>query len=124
MAWLDARMDGTDIAPADVQATLVMLSARTVADQCGGLSRLYCCGGGVHNAALMAALRAVLPGCTVADTGTVGIDPDAIEATLFAWLAWQRVHAQAPTGIRTVTGATRGAVLGGVWLPPGQSDGK
>lgn len=119
MAWLDARLEGVDIAPADVQATLVALTAKTIADQAGGVERLYVCGGGVHNTALMNALADALTGCTIADTGTVGIDPDAIEATLFAWLAWQRIHAQAPNGIRAVTGAARRAVLGGVWLPPG-----
>lgn len=124
MEWLDERLEGMDIAPADVQATLVALSARTIADQADTLERLYACGGGVHNAALMAALRAALPDCTIADTGTVGIDPDAVEATLFAWLAWQRINARTPSGIRAVTGAARGAVLGGVWLPPGRLDGE
>lgn len=124
MSWLDARLEGMDIPPADVQATLVALTARTIADHAGGLGRLYACGGGVHNARLMDALRAALPGCTVSDTGTVGIDPDAVEATLFAWLAWLRVFAQAPPGIRAVTGAERAAVLGAVWLPPGRSDGE
>lgn len=124
MAWLDARLEGVDIAPANVQATLVALSARTIADAAKGLARLYACGGGVHNATLMTALREALPDCAIADTGALGLDPDAIEATLFAWLAWQRIHAQAPNGIRAVTGATRRAILGGVWLPPGKSDGE
>ena len=52
-----------------------------------GTRRVLACGGGVHNPHLMDALRALLPGMTVASTATHGVDPDHMEAMGFAWLA-------------------------------------
>ena len=58
--WLEARLPaGPD--PADVQATLLQLSARSIAmalrAHAHDVREVYACGGGVHNAALMDALR-------------------------------------------------------------------
>ena len=64
----------------------------------------------------MQALSERLPGTRVATTAVLGVDPAWVEAMAFAWLAWQRVTAQ-PGSCAAVTGATRAAVLGGLWLP-------
>ncbi len=54
--WLDARLPA-NLAPADVQATLLRLSARSTADAIRAYApatrEVFGCGGGVHNAALM-----------------------------------------------------------------------
>jgi 1,6-anhydro-N-acetylmuramate kinase len=69
-AWLDARLAGSVLAPPDVQATLVALTATTIADaiinECADAKEVLVCGGGARNAALMEELsrrqpRAVEP---------------------------------------------------------------
>ena len=114
LGWLRERLRG-DEAPADVQATLAELSARSVADALAttqpGTARVIACGGGVHNALLMRRLAALLPGAAVESSATHGIDPDAVEAAGFAWLAWQTLAGRA--GNRPeVTGAAGARVLG------------
>jgi anhydro-N-acetylmuramic acid kinase len=90
LQWLRKQLRGGE-AVADVQATLLALTARTVADalrrECPQATRVIACGGGVHNARLMAALRDVLAPITVETTAAHGIDPDYVEAIAFAWLA-------------------------------------
>jgi anhydro-N-acetylmuramic acid kinase len=119
LEWLDARLsDGIDAA--DVQATLLQLSARSIADalrqNAPDVRELYACGGGVHNDALMAALRAALPGATVATTVALGLDPDFVEAAGFAWLARARLEGM-PGNLPSVTGARGPRVLGAIYAP-------
>ncbi|HEY0862608.1 MAG TPA: anhydro-N-acetylmuramic acid kinase [Lacunisphaera sp.] len=120
--WLQGHLAAAGHpAPADVQATLLGLTARSIADairQLPGLERpaVYVCGGGAYNGALMQALQAELPGSTVATTDALGLPMDWIEAMAFAWLARQRLH-EKPGNSPFVTGASRPAVLGGLWLP-------
>lgn len=123
-AWLDRALASLDTAPAaqDIQATLAELSAATIADALaagsGMPSLLAVCGGGAHNADLLARLQQRLPGSKVDTTSRWGVDPDWVEATAFAWLARERLAGQ-PGNVPTVTGATTLAALGGVYLPPG-----
>ncbi|QSX79015.1 anhydro-N-acetylmuramic acid kinase [Agrilutibacter solisilvae] len=112
--WVAARLTGAE-SPADVQATLLELTARTVA---GALRahqpqtrRVLVCGGGVHNAALMQALAANLPGMLVESTAAHGLDPDFVEAMGFAWLARQCL-AGLPGNLPSVSGARGPRVLG------------
>jgi anhydro-N-acetylmuramic acid kinase len=119
MEWLDARLAGSKpAAPADVQATLAELTARTIMTSIRSAlpdcRRLVICGGGAHNADLMARLRRV-SGWTVETTAAFGIAPDWVEGAAFAWLARARLHSEAGN-VPTVTGARRPAVLGGVYL--------
>ena len=117
--WLKALLGGHE-SPADVQATLRALTSRTVSaavrHHLPGVQRIYLCGGGVRNDALMAELRLDFDGLTVDSTAAVGIDPQWVEACAFAWLAQQRL-AQRPGNIPAVTGATRPAVLGALYRP-------
>ncbi|MFZ5636214.1 MAG: anhydro-N-acetylmuramic acid kinase [Pseudomonadota bacterium] len=117
--WLDARRVG-DESPADVQATLLALTARSVADALRatlpGAARVIGCGGGVHNPALMRALADAMPGVAVESTAAHGIDPDMVEALGFAWLARQTVLGR-PGNLPSVTGAAGPRVLGAVHLP-------
>lgn len=117
LEWLDARLrDG--LAPVDVQATLLQLSVRSIAGvmHASGICELYACGGGVHNVALMDALRAALPSIRVDTTAALGLDPDFVEAAGFAWLARARLEGQ-PGNLPSVTGAREPRILGGVYAP-------
>lgn len=105
----------TPIAFADVQATLLMLTARTIADEIRRLPHqpgvIYCCGGGSHNQALLNALENLLPDTRISNTSHLGIDPDYVEAALFAWLAKKYMDDE-PVDLRSVTGAKKVSVLG------------
>jgi anhydro-N-acetylmuramic acid kinase len=117
LEWLDARLPvGLD--PADVQATLLQLTARSIADALRphAVRELYACGGGVHNIALMAALRTTLPRVKVDTTAALGLDPDFVEAVGFAWLARARLE-NLPGNLPSVTGACGPRILGGVYAP-------
>jgi anhydro-N-acetylmuramic acid kinase len=117
--WLDARRPDNAASEA-VQATLLQLSARSIAsalrDGAPEIREVYACGGGVHNGALMDALRAALPGVKVDTTAALGLDPDFVEAVGFAWLARARLE-NVPGNLPSVTGAHGARVLGGIYAP-------
>ena len=88
LAWLDQFM-AADIASEDVQRTLLELTA-TTASEAVSLNRctsLFTFGGGRHNSLLMERLQALLGDVSVEPTDRLGVDPDYMEATAFAWLA-------------------------------------
>ena len=121
--WLERQLRecGRQLAPADIQATLVELTARSIArclrDLDWGsmpLAELLVCGGGARNAGLMAALRRELPDCPVLTTAERGWPVDLVEASAFAWLAWQALNGR--TGnLCAVTGAAGPRILGGIY---------
>ncbi|GAB3737884.1 anhydro-N-acetylmuramic acid kinase [Luteimonas pelagia] len=114
--WLAARL-GAGVAPEDVQATLLELTAATVADALQaaqpGTHRLLACGGGVHNPLLMARLAARMPGITLESTDAHGVDPDHVEAMGFAWLARQTLLGR-PGNLPSVSGAAGPRILGAI----------
>ncbi|MDR7100363.1 anhydro-N-acetylmuramic acid kinase [Lysobacter niabensis] len=115
--WVQARLCG-DESPADVQATLLELTAVSVAEalraQQPGTRRVLVCGGGVHNARLLQRLAANLPEVSVESSAVYGVDPDFVEAMGFAWLARQAL-AQRSGNLPSVTGARGPRVLGVVY---------
>lgn len=121
LSWLRrANSFSETIDQADVQATLSELTAISVGDairkHAPGASRIYVCGGGVHNADLLQRLAAQLPGVEIGSSKAAGLDPDWVEAAAFAWLAKQRLDEQ-PGNQPAVTGASRFAVLGAIYSP-------
>ena len=117
LAWMESKLRG-DEAPADVQATLLALSVRTIADALRAAQphtqRVIACGGGVHNPLLMAALAAAMPGSVVESSAMHGLDPDFVEAMAFAWLA-RETRAGRPGNLPAVTGAAGPRVLGAIY---------
>lgn len=119
LAWLEnGRPSLASLPPADVQATLLELTAVTVADALRAANltdgEMLVCGGGVHNTALMQRLAGLLPDMPIRTTAAAGIDPDWVEAMAFAWLARQTL-ANRPGNLPGVTGASRPVILGGIW---------
>jgi anhydro-N-acetylmuramic acid kinase len=109
--------------PRDIQASLGELTAASVADACRALraQEVWLCGGGVRNRWLMSRIAARLAGIPVSDTGELGIDPQAVEALAFAWLANRRLN-ELPGNLPDVTGAAGPRLLGAIW--PAGSDRK
>lgn len=115
--WLQQHLRG-DEAPADVQATLLHLSALAISSAivefCAGAQEIYLCGGGAHNRALVAVLAQALPQCRLGQTDELGIGADWLEAIAFAWLAQQTLHGR-PANLPEVTGARHPCVLGAIY---------
>ncbi|WP_248768560.1 anhydro-N-acetylmuramic acid kinase [Pseudomonas sp. MWU12-2345] len=119
LPWLKQHLSHLPpLAAEDIQATLLELSARAIVESLTGAQEnteeLLVCGGGAHNAALMARLSQLLPATRVASTATHGVDPDWVEAMAFAWLArccLDGIAANRPS----VTGARGLRVLGAIY---------
>jgi anhydro-N-acetylmuramic acid kinase len=118
LTWLERHDRVHMLDPADVQVTLVELTARTIADalrrEAPDTRRVFACGGGVHNPVLMAALTHALAPALVTTTAELGIDPDYVEAMGFAWLARETLEGR-PNNLPSVTGARGLRVLGGIY---------
>jgi anhydro-N-acetylmuramic acid kinase len=117
--WLQTHLDGSEAA-SDVQATLLALTAGSIAnavhDHAPQTAALYLCGGGALNGELVRQLQAQLGEVSIRTTEELGIAPQWVEACVFAWLAHRRLCGQAGN-IPAVTEAIRPAVLGAVYLP-------
>ncbi len=102
----------------DIQATLVALTAITIehAIQASNLNptRVAVCGGGVHNGALMDAIRARLPGLPVDSTAVLGVSPDFLEAMMFAWFADKTLN-HVPLDLTRITGARHPSIFGAIY---------
>jgi anhydro-N-acetylmuramic acid kinase len=80
----------------DVMATLNRFSADTIVfalkrTLAGDTYTIYTSGGGMHNPLLMEQIQTMLPGYVFYTTDSLGINPDAKEALLFAILANESV---------------------------------
>ncbi len=119
-AWLQQQLADNQYEPADVQATLVALTARSIGEAirayAADASEVLVCGGGVHNPVLMAAIAGVLAPLPVVSTASVGIDPDYVEAMCFAWMARERLRGRPAPNVDTVTGANGPRVLGAIYF--------
>ena len=117
ISWLKNKLQGNELS-ADVQATLLELTCRSIAEaiqkNCLGAKEIYICGGGAHNKALLTRLAALMPGCRMDTTNSLGVDSDYLEALAFAWLAQQALHGK-PANLPQVTGAKHACVLGAIY---------
>ena len=118
LAWVQTQLADASINAADVQATLLELSAATVADALLATQpetrRVLVCGGGVHNPLLLERIGLRLPGVIVESTASHGLDPDFVEAMGFAWLARETLAGR-PGNLPSVTGAKSLRVLGAIY---------
>ncbi|MDB6062141.1 MAG: anhydro-N-acetylmuramic acid kinase [Verrucomicrobiaceae bacterium] len=116
--WLDRQLAGSHWPTEDVQATLLELTAQTIADGIAALpfpvAEVFICGGGAYNKQLMTRLEALLFPRTVATTAQLGIAPEWVEAAAFAWLAQQTLHGK-PGNEPAATGAINYRVLGAIY---------
>lgn len=124
LSWLDAILAATKSpSPADVQATLALLTARTLVQHlklhCPNARRLILSGGGAANGRLVEYIAAELAAAELAmpvdSTEAHGLDASWIEAVGIAWLARCRVQRQM-LDMAAVTGGQR--ILLGALLQP------
>ena len=104
----------------DVQATLCVLTADTLADAIRlsdiTIDRALICGGGVHNTYCLELLQNRLGNTPVESTDHHGVHPDWVEAMAFAWLAQCHIEGK-PGNLPSVTGAKEAVVLGALSSP-------
>jgi anhydro-N-acetylmuramic acid kinase len=121
LEWLDSLSAEYTAPPEDIQATLCHFTVETIAMgiaacSANGADEIFICGGGALNQHLMSLLEQKVPGTPIQSTAACGIDPMHVEAAAFAWLAHQTLN-HLPGNLPDVTGASRPAILGGVYLP-------
>jgi anhydro-N-acetylmuramic acid kinase len=122
--WLDTHIEAVaSLNVADVQRTLLELTATTIT---GAINRdlatqsatfaddLIVCGGGAHNAVLLARLQKLLPNTRVVASNEHGLAPDWVEAVTFAWLA-NKTLLREKVKTQSLTGAKNPVILGGVY---------
>ncbi len=117
--WLDEHLarGAAGAAPPDVQATLVALTARTIADAvraCAPVdAEVLVCGGGARNGTLLRMLAAELAPRPVRTTAELGVAVEHVESLAFAWLAREALAGR-PGNLASVTGAAGPRVLGAI----------
>jgi len=127
--WIQQQLNTFDLqssgqlSPSDIQATLLAFTAQSIAKAIMALAKqgkVYLCGGGVHNAALVHALTLMMNSTdTTYEINTmqaVKIDGDQLEAMAFAWLAYAFDHGL-KSNMPAVTGAQASCTLGNSFLP-------
>lgn len=125
LAWLDERLARhPGLRPVDVQATLAALTVDSIARAVEGVpwgtvagtgpQRLWVCGGGAHNRALLDGLAQRLPATSVGTTAELGWPVQWVEAAAFAWLAHQTLLGR-PGNATEVTGARGPRILGAIY---------
>lgn len=117
LSWLDHYLQA-DYSLADVQATLLMLTATAINQgikmEALAPIQLLICGGGAHNSALLNAVADLLPEIKVRSTDAINISPDFIEALMFAWLAEKTLN-KIPLNLCQITGAKQSTILGAIY---------
>ncbi|MEX0387252.1 anhydro-N-acetylmuramic acid kinase [Spiribacter onubensis] len=115
--WLERGLDKERPA-ADVQATLSALTACSIADavQTWGNdpTDLIVTGGGALNDDLCRRLADELPDVILRRSDAMGFPAGAVEPVGFAWLGRATLRGEA-VDTRTVTGASRPVILGGIY---------
>ncbi len=106
----------------DIQRTLTEFTCISICRDIENLTQdnlhatIYLCGGGINNKLLVERLNTQLTKLEVKSTSELGIHPQLVEATAFAWLASRTISAQ--TGnLKEVTGATQDKILGCIYFP-------
>lgn len=122
--WLANHLNKFEqLSPQDIQATLTQLTVESIATDIEQLAMVeqlavnlavYVCGGGVFNLDLIAKLATRLPNIKINTTDALGLAPQWVEGIAFAWLAYC-YHHNIPSNLPQVTGASRAAVLGGLY---------
>ncbi|MBD3789939.1 MAG: anhydro-N-acetylmuramic acid kinase [Campylobacterales bacterium] len=111
-SWLDVYLSDGNYKPEDIQRTLIELTALSIANEVLRFQRdvTVLCGGGAKNVFLVERIKVLIPNIEV----VIAQNGDMLEAMMMAWLAYKRIHNE-HVDLKNVTGATRNAILGGIY---------
>ncbi|MBL8523303.1 MAG: anhydro-N-acetylmuramic acid kinase [Betaproteobacteria bacterium] len=115
--WLQQHLVGGE-QPADVQATLLDLTAWSIVDHLGryapAAERVLVCGGGAQNPMLMAAIAERFSCGVIETTDAYGVPSQQVEALAFAWFA-QCAMERRPIDFTSITGARHRTPSGAIY---------
>lgn len=117
LEWIKTLlMRHDEVRPEDIQRTLLQLSVITTAQQIpqSPAVAVYACGGGTRNQLLMNELSQALSPIRLLNTNELGLAPQWVEPTAFAWLAQQTMERK-PGNLAEVTGAAGPRILGAIY---------
>ena len=117
--WLESLLEKLPkYRPEDIQATLLEFTAQTINKALSlyplNINEVFICGGGAYNTVLINRLKELTAPVIVESTSILGIAPEWVEASAFAWLAKQTTEGL-PGNIPASTGAEKSAVLGAIY---------
>ncbi len=116
--WLDSIPDLNQMDSNTVQATLCELTATSVANaikqNCSSTDHIFICGGGHRNHELVRRIEQHFPNIPALSTEKIGLNPDFLEAVIFAWLAHQHIK-RLPGNMPRVTGSSHTTLCGGLY---------
>jgi len=122
LSWVNGlkQKTGEIPTPEDLQSTLLDLTVESLTGEIKKLEldcpkAIFFCGGGIHNKYLMIKIQEKLSS-KIYTTKELGIDPDYIEATSFAWFACQRVQERS-FDLSKITGSKGKVLLGEIAEP-------
>lgn len=108
-----------ELRPEDTMTCLAHLTCSSIALAIQALKseidEYYLCGGGAHNSYLLQSLGEHLDSDQIYTTEKLGIHPDWVEASAFAWLAYQTLHRK-PGNLPSVTNAEKFTIMGAVYF--------
>jgi anhydro-N-acetylmuramic acid kinase len=125
LQWLKHLLkDFPKAKPEDVQRTLAEFTCKSICRDIQNLlqnfddspSSIYLCGGGINNTFLFESLNSQIPELDIKSTMNLGIHPQLVEASAFAWLA-SRTSSGKPGNLKSVTGANQNKILGCTYYP-------
>lgn len=124
LEWLETYIASSNYEANDIQRTLVEFTCASITQAIESISAaheetplsVYLCGGGINNSFLIERLTHQNPKLNIKSTQDIGIHPQLVEASAFAWLAHRTLSAL-PGNLKSVTGAHTDKVLGGLYLP-------
>ena len=115
--WLGKILRGhRAVSSENVQATLLALTVESIVREVKHykIEQLLVCGGGVHNRYLMEQLHNADTKVDIQSTDALGVSSEQMEAMIFAWLSYKRVHGET-VALSSVTGARKDGVLGSIY---------
>ena len=114
--WLEKHLlNFSALKDEDIQRTLLELTAVTIANEVNRLhaKELILCGGGANNTFLRERIENLCR-CSVERSDAYGVSSDFLEAMIFAWFAFKRVHSQT-INLQSITGAKKDSLLGAIY---------
>ncbi len=115
LTWLKKKLSLFDekIKAADVQASLLALTAQSLSNQMAAFDfdEVIFCGGGVKNRQLIAYFATLNPKLQLFSAADLGVDSDYLEAAMLAWYA-KEFRQGRKASLPSVTGANSSCILG------------
>lgn len=125
LTWLNKLLEKISLdSPENIQRTLLQFTIESICKEIEHHAtkfdatqfEVYVCGGGAKNGFLMQQLSERLPKSQVLSTSELGVDPQAVEACAFSWLAFRSLNGLTGNLI-SATGAKQEKILGCIYFP-------